>query len=85
MTRNEKIARGSHAKILLESETFVSLMDALMGESYAEYISTGDCDTDTRDAIWARGQALIRIRGQLEHYISDASVEKANAEYDNDK
>lgn len=82
MTRNEKIARGSHARNLLESETFLSVMDDLLAESFGEFCATEPLNSLGREKCYDITRALGRIRGRLEHYVSDGNLEAQNAEFD---
>lgn len=82
MTRDEKITRGNNAKALLESTPFCSILDDLLGESFGQFVATGNDEANVRTDIWASAQALQRIRDRLEYFINDAKMEIANAEHD---
>lgn len=82
MTRDEKITRGNNAKQLIENGTFAVCMDELLSETFGLFAASDSLDSDSREKLYDDARALRRLRDRLNHYVSDAKMEVANAEYD---
>ena len=82
MTRNEKIARGDHAKSLLGSQMFTRTLDELVAETFGEFSATNPDEDCVRESLYGDVRAIQRLRARLEWFVEDAKAEVANANFD---
>lgn len=79
----EVIARGRQAERLLKDETLMYALDEIASNTYLSFLSTESSNFDTREQLWAIGQALQCVQQKLQGYVDNGTIEQANLKHDN--
>lgn len=70
--QTELIQRGNEAAIILDNPVFKAALDDLRHKNYETFcFQTQNADDDVRRGLWAKGQAIEAIYGQLEAYVQE--------------
>jgi hypothetical protein len=76
------IARGIAAKALLEDETLQYVLDSILAEQFATFISSHADEAVHREKVWATVQGLELVRSKINALISTGKMEETNKKYD---
>lgn len=70
--QTELIQRGNDAAIILDNPVFQEALDSLRRKNYETFcFQTQNADDDVRRGLWAKGQAIEAIMGQLEAFVHE--------------
>jgi len=67
--------RGRAAAELLRNDTLIEAMDEIAEDVFAQFLSTGVSTPETRESVWAIGQALQCLKQKLDAYIDNGKME----------
>jgi hypothetical protein len=74
MTKEEKVARGNHAKRLLEDEVLLHAFSTVEEDIFSEWRSTEVNDYDTRTDLFLTLKCLERLKARLRAILDDGTI-----------
>lgn len=71
---NQEISRAERARQLMQDEMLQEALTAIKGEIYAKFQRTKYDETEQRDELWRKTQAINAFESYLERVMSDGLV-----------
>lgn len=74
MTKEQRIAKGDHAKRLLEDEVLVSAFEDIEIDIFEEWRNTDVHDYDVRSDLFLTLKCLERLKARLRAILDDGVI-----------
>ena len=72
--KQEQIAAGQEAKMLLENPQLVKAFNIIINTGYQQWISTDIKDTEGREALYHKQRAILEVKNTLVQTIENGQI-----------
>lgn len=72
--KQEQIAAGQEAKMLLENPQLVKAFNIIINTGYQQWISTDIKDTEVREALYHKQRAILEVKNTLVQTIENGQI-----------
>lgn len=72
--KQEQIAAGQEAKMLLENPQLVKAFNIIINTGYQQWISTDIKDTEGREALYHKQRAILEVKNTLVQTLENGQI-----------